>query len=58
MFLIDVSREAVQNGVVDLVCRSILANIDKMAGDTRTKIAFITCVHWFTTFLFALPTWL
>ena len=44
MFLIDVSREAVQNGVVDLVCRSILANLEKISGDKRTKIGFITCV--------------
>jgi len=45
VFLIDVSRESVVTGMVDLVCSSILASLKSMAGDVRTKVAFITFDH-------------
>lgn len=45
MFVIDVSREAVANGMVELVCSAILANLEAMTGDVRTKAGFVTFDH-------------
>ena len=45
LFLIDVSAQAVECGMVATVCGAILENIDKIAGDKRTKIGFITYDH-------------
>lgn len=42
MFLIDVSKSAMECGMVKLVCDTILENLDNLAGDTRTKVGFVT----------------
>eukprot|EP00040_Diaphanoeca_grandis_P034644 m.215931 g.215931 ORF g.215931 m.215931 type:complete len:998 (-) comp33197_c0_seq1:96-3089(-) len=45
VFLIDVSAPAVESGMVEVVAQSILAQIESLTGDQRTKVAFITYDH-------------
>eukprot|EP00051_Salpingoeca_urceolata_P017318 m.234913 g.234913 ORF g.234913 m.234913 type:complete len:777 (-) comp18920_c3_seq1:39-2369(-) len=45
LYLINVSYSAVSSGLVQSVCDTIAANLDKMQGDSRTKIGFITYDH-------------
>lgn len=50
LFVLDVSHNAVETGYLDVVCQSLLDNIDTLPGDTRTKIGFITfdsTVHFY-----------
>ncbi|XP_042564342.1 protein transport protein Sec24A isoform X2 [Clupea harengus] len=42
LFVLDVSHNAMQTGYVDVVCQSLLENLNSLPGDTRTKIGFIT----------------
>lgn len=42
LFVLDVSHNAVETGYLDIVCQSLLDNLDSLPGDTRTKIGFIT----------------
>ncbi|XP_063059976.1 protein transport protein Sec24A [Engraulis encrasicolus] len=42
LFVLDVSHNAVQTGYIDVVCQSLLENLNALPGDTRTKIGFIT----------------
>ncbi|XP_062392004.1 protein transport protein Sec24A isoform X1 [Sardina pilchardus] len=42
LFVLDVSHNAVQTGYIDVVCQSLLENLNSLPGDTRTKIGFIT----------------
>ncbi|KAJ7997145.1 hypothetical protein DPEC_G00225920 [Dallia pectoralis] len=42
LFVLDVSHNAVETGYVDVVCQSLLENINSLPGDSRTKIGFIT----------------
>ncbi|XP_051734121.1 protein transport protein Sec24A isoform X3 [Ctenopharyngodon idella] len=42
LFVLDVSHNAVETGYLDVVCQSLLDNLDSLPGDTRTKIGFIT----------------
>ncbi|KAM6970287.1 protein transport protein Sec24A [Aplochiton taeniatus] len=42
LFALDVSHNAVETGYLDVVCQSLLENINALPGDSRTKIGFIT----------------
>ncbi|XP_007441191.1 protein transport protein Sec24B isoform X2 [Python bivittatus] len=42
LFVFDVSHNAVEAGYLLVVCQSLLENLDKLPGDSRTKIGFIT----------------
>ncbi|XP_022532425.2 protein transport protein Sec24A [Astyanax mexicanus] len=42
LFLLDVSHNAVETGYLDVVCQSLLENLNSLPGDTRTKIGLIT----------------
>merc|ERR1719394_1500145 len=42
VFLLDVSRQAVETGYVKAFCDSLLEELDKLPGDARTQIGFIT----------------
>ncbi|XP_078398021.1 protein transport protein Sec24B-like isoform X2 [Cetorhinus maximus] len=50
LFVFDVSHNAVESGYLDICCQSLLENFDKLPGDSRTRIGFITfdsTVHFF-----------
>ncbi|XP_065490032.1 protein transport protein Sec24B isoform X2 [Caloenas nicobarica] len=38
----DVSHNAVEAGYLTILCQSLLENLDKLPGDSRTRIGFIT----------------
>uniref|UniRef100_A0A7M4EE43 SEC24 homolog B, COPII coat complex component n=1 Tax=Crocodylus porosus TaxID=8502 RepID=A0A7M4EE43_CROPO len=42
LFVLDVSHNAVEAGYLTVVCQSLLENLDKLPGDSRTRIGFIT----------------
>ncbi|XP_070613990.1 protein transport protein Sec24B isoform X2 [Erythrolamprus reginae] len=42
LFVLDVSHNAIEAGYLEVLCQSLLENFDKLPGDTRTKIGFIT----------------
>ncbi|XP_046771921.1 protein transport protein Sec24B isoform X1 [Gallus gallus] len=42
LFVLDVSHNAVDAGYLTIVCNSLLENLDKLPGDSRTRIGFIT----------------
>uniref|UniRef100_A0A8C3SKH7 SEC24 homolog B, COPII coat complex component n=1 Tax=Chelydra serpentina TaxID=8475 RepID=A0A8C3SKH7_CHESE len=42
LFVLDVSYNAVEAGYLTIVCQSLLENLDKLPGDSRTRIGFIT----------------
>ncbi|NXL95450.1 SC24B protein, partial [Alectura lathami] len=42
LFVLDVSHNAVDSGYLTIVCNSLLENLDKLPGDSRTRIGFIT----------------
>ncbi|XP_051536524.1 protein transport protein Sec24A isoform X4 [Myxocyprinus asiaticus] len=42
LFVLDVSHNAVETGYLDVVCQSLLDNLNSLPGDARTKIGFIT----------------
>uniref|UniRef100_H3C4F9 SEC24 homolog B, COPII coat complex component n=1 Tax=Tetraodon nigroviridis TaxID=99883 RepID=H3C4F9_TETNG len=42
LFVLDVSHNAVEAGYLKFFCESLLQNLDKLPGDTRTKIGFLT----------------
>jgi len=42
VFCIDVSARSVQSGLLTEVANTILANLDKLPGGTRTQIGFVT----------------
>lgn len=42
LFVFDVSHNAVESGYLNICCQSLLENLDKLPGDSRTKIGFIT----------------
>ncbi|NXN99676.1 SC24B protein, partial [Rhinopomastus cyanomelas] len=42
LFVLDVSHNAVESGYLTIVCQSLLENLDKLPGDSRTRIGFIT----------------
>lgn len=41
-FVIDVSAQAIQSGMVATVCATIKNNLDRLPGDGRTKVGFLT----------------
>ncbi|GCB67484.1 hypothetical protein scyTo_0015121, partial [Scyliorhinus torazame] len=50
LFVFDVSHNAVESGYLDICCQSLLENFDKLPGDSRTRVGFITfdsTVHFF-----------
>ncbi|KAI7795633.1 protein transport protein Sec24A isoform X1 [Triplophysa rosa] len=50
LFILDVSHNAVETGYLDVVCQTLLENLDVLPGDARTKIGFITfdsTVHFY-----------
>ncbi|XP_066498556.1 protein transport protein Sec24B isoform X2 [Hoplias malabaricus] len=42
LFLLDVSHNAVETGYLNVLCQSLLENLEKLPGDTRTRIGFLT----------------
>lgn len=42
LWVLDVSRQAVDTGYLKIVCDTLLAQLDKIPGDRRTMIGFIT----------------
>ncbi|NXP55253.1 SC24B protein, partial [Heliornis fulica] len=42
LFVLDVSHNAVEAGYLTIVCQSLLENLEKLPGDSRTRIGFIT----------------
>ncbi|XP_041696595.2 protein transport protein Sec24B isoform X2 [Coregonus clupeaformis] len=42
LFVLDVSHNAVDAGYLNVFCQTLLENLDKMPGDTRTRVGFIT----------------
>lgn len=51
VFLLDVSRLACECGYLDVVCRTLLAELDNVPGDARTSVAFISydsAVHFYS----------
>ncbi|XP_044157864.1 protein transport protein Sec24B isoform X2 [Bufo gargarizans] len=50
LFVLDVSYNAVESGYLQCFSQSLLDNLDKLRGDSRTKIGFITfdsTVHFY-----------
>ncbi|XP_069782754.1 protein transport protein Sec24B-like isoform X3 [Narcine bancroftii] len=50
LFVFDVSHNAMESGYLNICCQSLLENVDKLPGDSRTKIGFITfdnTLHFF-----------
>ncbi|XP_075716635.1 protein transport protein Sec24B isoform X2 [Rhinoderma darwinii] len=51
LFVLDVSYNAVESGYLQYFSQSLLDNLDKLRGDSRTKIGFITfdsTVHFYS----------
>ncbi|XP_048826260.1 protein transport protein Sec24B isoform X5 [Brienomyrus brachyistius] len=42
LFVLDVSHSAVETGYLTIFCQSLLDNLDKLPGDTRTRVGFVT----------------
>uniref|UniRef100_A0A8C9T7Y2 SEC24 homolog B, COPII coat complex component n=1 Tax=Scleropages formosus TaxID=113540 RepID=A0A8C9T7Y2_SCLFO len=42
LFVLDVSHNAVETGYLNIFCQSLLENLDKLPGDTRTRVGFVT----------------
>lgn len=42
LFVMDVSHNAVESGYLRIFCDSLLENLDKLPGDTRTRVGFLT----------------
>ncbi|XP_078222828.1 protein transport protein Sec24B isoform X8 [Callithrix jacchus] len=42
LFVLDVSHNAVEAGYMTILCQSLLENLDKLPGDSRTRIGFMT----------------
>ncbi|XP_061848317.1 protein transport protein Sec24B isoform X2 [Colius striatus] len=42
LFVLDVSHNAVEAGYLTIICQALLENLDKLPGDSRTRIGFIT----------------
>ncbi|XP_030046662.1 protein transport protein Sec24B isoform X2 [Microcaecilia unicolor] len=50
LFVLDVSHNGVESGYLNIVCQSLLENLDKLPGDSRTRLGFITfdsTVHFY-----------
>nr|XP_019597515.1 PREDICTED: protein transport protein Sec24B isoform X4 [Rhinolophus sinicus] len=42
LFVLDVSHNAVEAGYLTILCQSLSENLDKLPGDSRTRIGFVT----------------
>ncbi|XP_074505144.1 protein transport protein Sec24B isoform X2 [Sebastes fasciatus] len=42
LFVLDVSHNAVEAGYLKYFCESLIDNLDKLPGDTRTRVGFLT----------------
>ncbi|XP_029283928.1 protein transport protein Sec24B isoform X2 [Cottoperca gobio] len=42
LFVLDVSHNAVESGYLKYFCESLMDNMDKLPGDTRTRVGFVT----------------
>jgi len=42
LFVLEVSRSAIETGYLKLVCDILLEELDNLPGDSRTQIGFIT----------------
>ncbi|KAM5255379.1 protein transport protein Sec24B isoform 2-T2 [Ctenodactylus gundi] len=42
LFVLDVSHNAVEAGYLTVLCQALLENLDKLPGDSRTRIGFMT----------------
>ncbi|XP_061542036.1 protein transport protein Sec24B isoform X2 [Phycodurus eques] len=42
LFMLDVSHNAVESGYLKYFCESLMENLDKLPGDSRTKVGFLT----------------
>ncbi|XP_065130703.2 protein transport protein Sec24B isoform X1 [Paramisgurnus dabryanus] len=50
LFVLDVSHNAVESGYLNVFCQSLLDNLEKLPGDTRTRVGFLTfdsTVHFY-----------
>ncbi|KAM9835223.1 protein transport protein Sec24B [Syngnathus typhle] len=50
LFVLDVSQSAVESGYLKYFCESLLENLNKLPGDSRTKVGFLTfdsSVHFY-----------
>lgn len=50
LFVLDVSHNAVECGYLQYFCQTLLENLDRLPGDTRTRIGFLTfdsTVHFY-----------
>ncbi|XP_053506077.1 protein transport protein Sec24B isoform X2 [Ictalurus furcatus] len=50
LFVLDVSHNAVETGYLSVLCQSLLDNLEKLPGDSRTRIGFLTfdsTVHFY-----------
>lgn len=50
LYLLDVSHNAVNTGYLRTFCETLAENLDKLPGDARTQIGFITynsCIHFY-----------
>lgn len=51
VFLLDVSRSAVESGMLRVACDTILANLDSLPGGERTMVGFLTVdssIHFYS----------
>ena len=51
LYLLDVSTNAISTGYLNSFCETLLENIDKIPGDSRTQIGFITyssSIHFYS----------
>ena len=44
IFLLDVSRQAVETGYVKALCNVLLEELDKLPGDSRTQVKFVVAL--------------
>ncbi|XP_060757186.1 protein transport protein Sec24B isoform X3 [Neoarius graeffei] len=42
LFVLDVSHNAVETGYLNVLCQTLLDNLEKLPGDSRTRIGFLT----------------
>lgn len=42
LFVLDVSHNAVETGYLSVLCQTLLENLEKLPGDTRTRVGFVT----------------
>jgi len=42
LILLDVSHSAVETGYLEIVCQSLIENLDKLPGDKRTMVGFLS----------------